>query len=239
MGRARLVLRLIVAALLPSALQAAEATVYELTTEELAPFSMPIGDRVGGLSTEVVKIAFDRAGLKLETRLYPWLRAYQSALDKPNSCVYSTVRTAERETLFKWVGPIVHDDWVIFVPEDSPLHPRSLDYLKAYKTASTPGDSLAAFMQENGIAVEYTPTNGQLQMLVSGRIDFWGTTRARGAYIASRDKVKLRAALTLRKADMYLACNRQISDPVIDSLNRVLKEMEEDGTMRRLEDEYR
>jgi polar amino acid transport system substrate-binding protein len=233
------ILGLIFAILSPAALQAADATVYELSTEELAPFSMPLGDGVGGLSTEVRRAVFSRAGLQMETRLYPWLRAYQSALDRPNACVYSTVRTPDREPLFKWVGPIVEDDWVIFVPEESRLHPHSLNDLKAYKTAGTPGDSLASFLQEKGIAMEYTPTNGQLQMLMSGRIDFWGTTRARGAYFALRDKVKLRAVLTLRKADMYLACNRGVSDGVIDGLNEALKELEEDGTMRRLADKYR
>lgn len=239
MGRARPVLGLIAAALLPPALHAADSSIYELATEELAPFSMPIGDGVGGLSTDVLKTAFDHAGVKMETRLYPWLRAYQSALERPNGCVYSTVRTTEREALFKWVGPIVRDDWVVFVPEESPLHPHSLDDLKAYKTASTPGDSLAAYLQDQGMNVAYTPTNGQLQMLVSGRIDFWATTRARGAYFAAREKVKLRAALTLRQADMYLACNHEVPDEVIGGLNRALKDMEEDGTMRRIEDGYR
>jgi polar amino acid transport system substrate-binding protein len=239
MGRVRPLLGLVVAALMPATLHATDAAIYELTTEELAPFSMPVGREVGGLSTDVLKIAFIRAGFTMEARLYPWLRAYQSALDKPNGCVYSAVRTPEREALFKWVGPIVHDDWVIFVPEESRLHPRSLSDLKSYKTASTPGDSLAAYLQENGIAVGYTPTDGQVQMLMTGRIDFWATTRARGAYFASRDKVKLRAALTLRNADMYLACNPRIPDAVIEGLNRAVRAMEQDGTMERLEGAYR
>ena len=225
--------------LLPAALRATPPQPFELTTEDLAPFSMMEGERLTGLSTDVLRTAFARAGLAMEMRLYPWLRAYQSALDKPNGCVYSTVRTSEREPLFKWVGPIVRDDWVVLVAPGSKTRIASLEDLKRYKTASTPGDSLASYLQDQGIAVEYTPTLGQMQMLLSGRIDFWATTRARGAYFSARHHVKLKPVLTLRHADMYLACNRQVPDPVIDGLNRTVKEMEEDGTVARLGAAYR
>ena len=53
------------------------------------------------------------------------------------------------------------------------------------------------------------------------------------------NKVKLKGVLTLRQADMYLACNRSVPDRVIDGLGRALKQMEEDGTMERLESAYR
>ena len=212
---------------------------YELATEELAPFSMQENGLVTGLSTELLKAAFARAGLPVEMRLYPWLRAYQSALEKANGCVYSTIRTPEREAQFKWVGPVVRDDWVIFLPAGSPIRIGSLEDLKRYKTASTPGDALAAFLTENGVEVGYTPTNGQIQMLTSGRIDFWATTRARGVYLARLHGVKLKAALTLRKADMFLACNRQFPDSVIDSLNQAVHALESDGTAERLAGAYR
>lgn len=212
---------------------------FDLTTEELEPLSMIADGAITGLSTDLLKTAFARAGLPAEMHLYPWLRAYRSALDKDNGCVYSTVRTPEREALFKWVGPIVHDDWVIFVPEDSEVRVASLADLKRYRTASTPGDALALYMRSQGIPVEFTPTNGQLQMLMSGRIDFWATTQTRGTYFAAHDHVKLKAVLTLRQTDMYLACNRKVPDRIIALLNGTLKAMEADGTAERLAAPYR
>jgi polar amino acid transport system substrate-binding protein len=231
---------LLIAMLLPAAGRAGSSFVppLDLTTEELAPFSMLEGDGVTGLSTDVLRRAFDRAGVPMQVHLYPWLRAYQSALDRPDGCVYSTVRTEEREPLFKWVGPIAHDEWVIFVAPGSKTRIASLDDLRRYRTAGTPGDSLATYLQEQGVAVEYTPTTGQMQMLLSGRIDFWATTRARGAYFAARHHVKLKAVLSLRQSDMYLACNRKVPDAVIDSLNRTIREMQADGTIGRLEGAY-
>ncbi len=38
--------------------------------------------------------------------VYPWARGYNLALTEPNVMLFSMARTAEREKLFKWVGPI-------------------------------------------------------------------------------------------------------------------------------------
>lgn len=228
---------LLAALLLPLSTKAADS--YALTTEELAPFSLGSGDSVGGLATDVLKEAFGRAGFKMKAHLYPWLRAYQSALETPNGCVYSTIRSPDREVLFKWVGPIIRDEMVLLVREGSGVNITTIEDIKRYRTASTPGDWLSAFLQEKGANLVFTPTRGQLQMLLNGRIDFWAATRARGAYFAAREKVKLRVALVLREADMYLACNPAVPDTVIESLNGALGAMERDGTMRRLGEAYR
>lgn len=228
---------LLAALLLPLSTTAAD--IYELTTEELAPFNLGSGDSVGGLATDVLREAFGRAGFKMKAHLYPWLRAYQSALERSNGCVYSTVRSPERESLFKWVGPIIRDEIVLLVREGSGVSIGSIDDLKRYRTAATPGDWLSTYLQEKGANLVFTPTRGQLQMLMNGRIDFWATTRARGAYFAAREKVKLNVTLSLREADMYLACNPNVPDSVIKSLNDALGAMEQDGTMRRLEEAYR
>jgi polar amino acid transport system substrate-binding protein len=197
MGRGRTV-GLLIGMLLPAALRAGGPApqTFDVTTEELTPFSMMEEGRVTGLATDVLRTAFARAGLAMKIRLYPWLRAYQSALDKPNGCVYSTVRTPERDSLFKWVGPIASDDWVVFVAPGSTVRIADLADLRRYKTAGTPGDSVATYLQDQGVTVEYTPTTGQMQMLLSGRIDFWATTQARGAYFAAHQHVKLKPVLT-------------------------------------------
>ena len=40
-------------------------------------------------------------------------RAYAAARERPNACVYATSRTPERESSFKWVGPIDSAEWVL------------------------------------------------------------------------------------------------------------------------------
>ena len=55
-----------------------------------------------------------RSGTPYHLHFLPWARAYTYGLEKPQHCVFSTSRTAEREALFKWVGPVSQIDWVLY-----------------------------------------------------------------------------------------------------------------------------
>ncbi|BBQ54171.1 hypothetical protein WP2S18C03_32520 [Aeromonas veronii] len=87
------------------ALGAAQAAPLNVMTEDYPPFNMQgEGGKIVGLSTEVVEELFKRAGVEYKITLMPWKRAYEDTLSTPNTALYSTTRTPERETLFKWVG---------------------------------------------------------------------------------------------------------------------------------------
>jgi len=213
---------------------AADKPFIELTTEELVPFSMLQGDEVTGISTAILREVFRRNGFDYSIKLIPWIRAYQTALSKSDACVFSATRTPDREALFKWVGPLVHDDWVVFALADSAIQARSIEDLRPYRTASTPGDAEAIYMMEHGLTVELSPTTEQLRMLVSKRIDFWATTKARGRFVAVAQGLHLRELLTLMPVDMFLACNPQVPDTIIDQLNKTLAQMAQDGATKEI-----
>ncbi|MFD2271054.1 substrate-binding periplasmic protein [Undibacterium arcticum] len=61
---------------------------------------------VTGYSTELLQAVLQTAGLSAPISILPWARAYQTAQTQPNTIIYSIVRTAEREPLFDWIGPI-------------------------------------------------------------------------------------------------------------------------------------
>ena len=89
------------------------------TTEESPPFNMTVSGKVVGASTEAVEEMAKRAGITIKISMLPWERAYDFAQKEPNSCVYSTTRTPPREALFKWVGPLVSDKWVLYAKNDA------------------------------------------------------------------------------------------------------------------------
>lgn len=75
-------------------------------TEELPPLNFQQDGRVGGYASELLAAMADKAGIRLNLQLLPWARAYALVQHTPASLLYSTVRTPEREKLFRWVGPI-------------------------------------------------------------------------------------------------------------------------------------
>ena len=221
-----------------ASLAAAKMPRLEIATEDLPPFSMMKHDKLTGLSSDIVAVALKRAAIPYRISLFPWIRAYKMAITRPDLCLYSTVRTAEREPLFKWVGPLVRDKWVVFVPADSPIEIASIEALKRYRTASLPGDAMSLFLQENGIPFDRSVTTESIRMLEGGRIDYWATTRLKGRYQANLEGIKLREALVLKDEDMYLACNKGVPDTVVAALNTAIAQMERDGTIARLSKPY-
>ena len=85
------------------------AQTLTLTTEDYPPFNIvdPKTGVVTGVATEKVQEMMRRADQRYTITPFPWSRAFQMGQKVPNTCVFSTTRTPERENLFKWVGPLV------------------------------------------------------------------------------------------------------------------------------------
>lgn len=94
------------------------------------------GGKIVGLSTEVVEELFKRAGVEYKLTLMPWKRAYEDTLGTPNTALYSTTRTPEREALFKWVGPLVNNNWVFFSSSTANITVKSLEDAKQYSVGA-------------------------------------------------------------------------------------------------------
>lgn len=90
-------------ALLLSPVHAAAITAY---TEDLPPLNFQQGGQLTGYASELLTAMTARAGIPLHQQLLPWARAYTLVQSTPDTLLFSTVRTSEREPLFRWVGPI-------------------------------------------------------------------------------------------------------------------------------------
>jgi polar amino acid transport system substrate-binding protein len=183
--------------------------------------------------------AFEKSGIQYNISLFPWTRAYDMATNTANTCVYSTTRTDEREPLFKWVGPLVRNDWVLFGRADSPKL-TSLNDAKPYTVGGYQGDALSIYLKSQGIKVdEANADHLNPQKLMAKRIDFWATGAALGPYLAAREGVTgLVPVLSFRETQMYLACNKAVPDDVIAKLNTAVKQLTDDGTLAAITKSY-
>lgn len=133
------------------AMSAVQAAPLNVMTEDYPPFNMQgEGGKIVGLSTEVVEELFKRAGVEYKLTLMPWKRAYEDTLGTPNTALYSTTRTPEREALFKWVGPLVNNNWVFFSSSTANITVSSLDDAKQYSVGGYNGDAAAEYLKAQG-----------------------------------------------------------------------------------------
>lgn len=223
-------MKLIIALL---SLFSAQAMALTLTTEDYPPFnfSKDGGKTIAGSSTDVMNEVLKRTGIKASIGLYPWERAYKEALEDKNTCVYSTTRTEAREKLFKWVGPLVSDSWVLYAKADSIITINALDDAKKYSIGGYQGDAKTVFLKDKGFKVDETMKDEQnLKKLDAGRVELWVAGNITGPWIAKSNGVKIKPVLTFKDVQMYAACNLAMPDADIEKMNDAIKAIKADGT---------
>jgi polar amino acid transport system substrate-binding protein len=223
--------------------KAADTTLI-FTTENYPPFNMvdPNNDNISGISTEKVKEIMHRAGETYTITAYPWARSFQMARTDANTCVFSTTRSPEREAMFKWVGPLVKNNWYIFARADDRRKPKSLEDLRPYVMGTYRNDAVAEFLTSKGFKTDIANADiDNPRKLLLQRFDFWATGELLGLAILKSQGLqgKIVPRFHFNQTEMYLACHTGIATERIEHFNQILKDMERDGTAAAIEKKYK
>lgn len=200
-------------------------------TEEYPPFNFTNPDGViDGISTRLLEAALDDAGLTAHFRVLPWARAYTEARLRRDHCVYSTVRSTEREDDFQWVGPLVMTDWAAFALTGNALEVASLEELDDLRVGSFREDAVGRFVEQQGFRVLLTATDQEnLLRLQAGLIDVWVTGELTARHIAADAGVEIERLFTFNRVYMYLACHPSVSDERLARLQSSLDTLRANG----------
>lgn len=220
-----------------------------LLTENYPPYNMSINgknfaqdDNIDGIAADIVREMFKRAGVKYNLSLrFPWDRIYKLALEKPGYGVFATSRLPEREPLFKWVGPIGPDDWIMLAKSDSAIALGSLDEAKKYKVGAYKGDAIAEYLTQQKLEpVIALRDQENAKKLQGGQIDLWATGDPAGRYLAKQEGVAgLKTVLRFNSAELFLALNKEVPDEVVQKLQAALDKMRAEGYVEDTLNSYR
>lgn len=219
----------------------APASELELTTEESPPFNMVLDGKITGIATDKVVEMMRRAKMPYKITVFPWARAYQMALGTAQTCVFSTTRTAERESKFKWVGPLAFNSWILYGMANRDIHLNTLEDARPYTIGTYNADARDTYLRGKGFHVE-TVTNDTLNppKLRLNRIDLWasGPYEAAAQIIPNGWSRMIVPVLTFNRVDLYLACNLAMPSELVDQLNATLNAMNSDGTSAKIDRHY-
>lgn len=228
---------------------ALNAQKLELLTEKLPPINMSKsdknyakGDDVEGIAPELIRSMCKKAGIECEITLkFPWDRIYKSALERNGYGLFSASRTAERESLFQWVGPLTEVKWVVLKLPSSSVSASSIDDLKALKVGGYKGDAVTTFLQGKGVTVDAAFEDKQnVGKLKKGQIDVWATGSLSGPYFAKQEGVSgLQEVMTLKKNELWLALNKQIDPSIVEKLNKALADIKKSPEYDAIHSKYR
>jgi polar amino acid transport system substrate-binding protein len=154
----------------------------ELTyiTESSASFNYIRDGKLQGPAVDLLLAASLSAGspVKRENLLVqPWARGFSNAQKGPNTVLFSTIRTPERENDFQWVGPIASESDVLIALKIRKLTISKPEDMMGYITGAVRDDVGEEILQEVGVPLDRITllshsTNLGL-MLSAGRIDLW------------------------------------------------------------------
>ncbi|SDI15071.1 polar amino acid transport system substrate-binding protein [Pseudomonas benzenivorans] len=219
-----------------------------LLTENFPPFNMSVDDKnfarddgIDGISAEIVRAMFKRAGIDYSLSLrFPWDRLYRLTLDKPNYGLFSTTFTAERQPLFKWVGPLAKTGWVLLAAPGNNLSVASLKEAAQYRIGAYKNDAVSQHLESQGMApVNALRDQQNVQKLIKGQIDLWATTDPVGRYLAKQEGVSgLTTVLRFNEAELYLALNKDTPDEVVQRLQKALDELRSEGFIEDMTNSY-
>lgn len=230
---------------------AAAETLSRLMTEEFAPYQFYEGEgdeqALTGISINIVKAIQTRVGDTSAIEVLPWSRALKLFKRKPNSALFSTARTPDREDQFKWVGPIADIRIVFFRRKGSGVDIKSVDEARQVgkigvtKNVAT-HEALSAMGFDNLDVMQSGADERNLARLVKGRIDLWPTAYYAGIYSARNmgllEQVEVVPDVDLMSGDLYIAFHPFTEDSLIATWQSALDDLRQEGTIDLIISQY-
>lgn len=130
---------------------------------------------IEGSSKEIVDNIQSENTFVNEVNISSWLDAYNIIQYLPNSALYTTARTPEREDLFQWVGPISNVRACFYTLSESGIQVATLEQAKHLNSIATPKgwythDYLLTNNFQNIVATATTP-NQAFNQLINGEVE--------------------------------------------------------------------
>lgn len=220
------------------------AAELKILTEQMPPFNyLNENEEAAGFSTEIVLELLKRTGLKAtggKIRVLPWARAYSIIQKENNVMLYSMTRTREREKEFKWVGPIApRTIWFWKMKERKDIKIGSVEDAKQYRIGAVREFASAKYMTKLGFRLDLCNSEeANFKKLIAGRIDILTALELAAAYQMKKLNKHFNQLERLIRLDdryrYYLALNINTADDIVNSLQRALEEVKNDGTYEKI-----
>ncbi len=215
-----------------------------LYTEELPPLSFLRSGEPTGLSVDIVREIQRRLGHQAPIEVVPWSRGYQMALDAPDVALFSTVRDTDREPLFQWVGPLGSMLVHLYGLREANLSIDSLEEARRIGSIGTYQDDFGEqYLRKHGFTNLYGHRSASAiaRNLVAGRIQLWVSGEPNAREIIAKSGAPASAfepVYTLYDVSYYIAFSTETPHDVVALWQQTLDAMVEDGTLKRLRQQW-
>ncbi|WP_419780239.1 substrate-binding periplasmic protein [Maridesulfovibrio sp.] len=212
-------------------------------TEHLPPYNYMEDKKIQGISVDVLRAALAAVDIQLDKtqlHIYPWARGYKTALQTPNTCLFSTARNDFREKSFKWAGPIANATFS-FYTQNINIKADSINDLKKYNITTARQGIGHYTLQENKFPEPRTDlstkTSMMLDKLIRGRVDLVLENKNVMRYTVKKEGMdwsKFINVYTVNLGEIYFAFNKDTPDHVVQRLQKGINIIKENGKLESL-----
>ena len=226
---------------------ARSAVPYEIVTEEWAPYNYTSEGQLKGLSTDIVMAIMALTGDRFPIHVLPSLRAGAVLSRHPRTIMYSLFRTEERNSSYKWVGPIIEESVFPYKRRGASLVIKSVDDLKRLKRITCRhAGVIPAKLQSMGfenLDMAATESIQLYRMLLAGHADvIVGDTELGVRYYLGVLGVKQsqleKIPIEVFRSSLYIAFSADSDDTTIKAWQKALLQLKASGQLAQIQARY-
>jgi len=192
-----------------------------------------------GLAIDIAKVLFERANITYSIKSSPQKRAIIRTQQTRNNSVLFIQRSQERESNFKWVGPILITQTALFSLEENDTQIDVFKDVFNYPILVARGSADEEYLKGFGLNTQVANNDFQnARKLKVKRAKFWIADTISASYHAKKVDINIKKRLTLITTLRSLAFNIHTSDKIIEHLNNILTIMYKDGTIKKILSSY-
>lgn len=216
-----------------------------LLTEDWPPYNYMDNNNITGFSVEIVREIMKDLKLDIRIQVLPGARGEIYTQQRKNCMLFSLFRNAERDRLYKWIGPIAEEGVYFYKLKGSNLNINTVyDARKVSRIATrSEGVILDELIKRGFTNLDHTSTSeGQILKLIYGRVDLIPQTPLSVRYRTKRmgyscDLLE-QTQVQLFKFPIYIACSKDMPDEIINKWNLSLKKLKASGKYRDIYNRY-
>lgn len=220
-------------------------------TEDYPPFNYIEDKKLKGIFVEVLVAVSKQMQSPLakdQISVLPWAKGYQSLSAGGKKCLFGMARTKERESLFKWAGPVVHNRIILIAKAGSDIHIDSIGRIRSMKTGVIKQDISEKTLLELDLPPEsffYAFGDGAvidlLQGLDTGMIDLWAHGDLSARWLIKKKSLNPRdfkSVYVLRETEVNFAFSKDVSNGFVSAFQRALERVKKRGSVKKILQTY-
>lgn len=198
-------------------------------TEEFKPYNYLDNGEPKGIAIDLVLSVWKQLGIpKQAIQFLPWPRAMEATLMDPNTVLFSTVKSPDREDKFIWAGPIAHSRTVLIARKDASEPLSSLDDLRGKVVGvirDYPSETIVRRI-DSGIRVDVSNSlKICVEKLDQGRIQF--LSMEQDAFFKSINEIHKNASeyhvvWLLAETTSFFAFNKETDPHIVERFQKAL-----------------